>query len=109
MKRTDVVKIKIDYEGFLHEVETFPNEYRSLMALIFDRISPDDFGDCLGMGKCATCLVQIKNQHHPLTTFDRNEQTTLKKHGILEDGFRLSCQLQIDENLNNLQVEIIRP
>lgn len=107
MERSDTIKISIDYDGEIHNLETFPNEYRSLMALIFDRIAPEDFGECLGMGKCATCMIEILNKNIPLTNFDRNEQTTLRKHGISKESVRLSCQIEIDENLNHLEIKIL--
>jgi ferredoxin len=47
------ITVTICYEG---------NEYRSLMMLIYDQIYPEGFGECLGMGKCGTCLVEIVRQ-----------------------------------------------
>ncbi|MGY0039396.1 2Fe-2S iron-sulfur cluster-binding protein [Pedobacter sp. NJ-S-72] len=103
MDELKIIHVNIDYEGTLYKVETFANEYRSLMMLIFDRICPDEFGDCIGMGKCGTCLVEVLDDWELLIDFNRNEHSTLTKHGIVQDGFRLSCQLQINENINNFK------
>lgn len=89
-----------------YEIKTFPNEYRSLMMLIFDRIGPEEFGVCLGMGKCGTCLVEVI-QSHTLTNFDRNERNTLMKHGINNANMRLACQILIDEQCNGMIVKIV--
>lgn len=103
----DLIKITVTHEGSEYEISTFPNEYRSLMMLIYDRLCPDDFGECLGMGKCATCLVEVLGKNENVTAFDRNELTTLQKHGIHNPRFRLSCQLQIDENIHGLKFKIL--
>ena len=106
-RRNELIEITIIWEGEEYEIKTFPNEYRSLMMLIYDRIGPDEFGVCLGMGKCATCLVEVLNSNENLMTFDRNETATLKKHEIQDPGFRLSCQLQVDENMHGVKFRII--
>lgn len=101
-----IIILSIICEGETYQVSTFPNEYRSLMMLIYDKISPEEFGDCLGMGKCGTCLVEILGDTAKLSSFERNEQTTISKAGINEN-YRLACQILIDENLNEVVVKII--
>ena len=60
------------------------------MMLIYDKIRPEDFGECLGMGKCGTCLIEIEPDIH-LNSFNRNEETTLMKAGSDKDsGWRVS-------------------
>ena len=105
--RNGFIEITIIWEGEEYEITTFPNEYRSLMMLIYDHIGPDEFGVCLGMGKCATCLVEILNSNENLMAIDRNETATLQKHEIHHPGFRLSCQLQVDENMHGVKIRII--
>ena len=75
--------------------------------LIFDKLSPEDFGDCLGMGKCGTCLIEIEQGRH-LSTYNRNEETTLLKAGTGK-GLRLACQILIDEHIDGIAVKVIRP
>lgn len=102
--KTIIITVIIDDMNY--EIATFPNEYRNLMMLIFDRVSPDDFGECLGMGKCGTCLVEIV-QGNMLTDFDRNEKNTLSKIGLYNPNMRLSCQLLIDEYCDGMMVRIV--
>lgn len=101
------ITIDIIYEGEIYSVKTYPNEYRSLMMLIYDRLATEEFGECLGMGKCGTCVVEILESPHQLSSFDRNEATTIAKAGIKGKNVRLSCQILIDENIDGLKVEVL--
>jgi 2Fe-2S ferredoxin len=47
------------HEGEKYELQTYAYEYRNLMALLFDKIYIEDFGECKGMGRCGTCAVKI--------------------------------------------------
>ena len=101
------ISINIILDGEQHKLMTPINEYRSLMHLIIDKIYIEDFGECLGMGKCATCLVEITSYNgNKLTGFDRNEEETIRKTGVTGKSKRLSCQIGIDENLDGLELTI---
>jgi 2Fe-2S ferredoxin len=90
-------------------LETYPYEYRSLMHLIFDKIYLEDFGDCKGMGRCGTCLVEIINDRLVSDGFERNEQSTLNKSGYTQSNQRLSCQILVDKRINDLHCRILLP
>lgn len=75
--------------------------------LIYDKVYIDGFGDCVGMGKCGTCLVEIVKRKYELTDYDRNEDTTLLKSGNTGKDIRLSCQIMIDEFIDGLKVNIL--
>ena len=101
------IHISIFYEGRQHRITTYPNEYRSLMHLIYDKIFIEDFGECLGMGKCGTCLIELLNADgKQISDFDRNEKEALRKAGIQISNRRLSCQLVIDESCDGLELKI---
>ena len=106
MDNTDNILIKIVRGNEEHLFNTREHEYRSLMALIRDRICPDEFGECGGMGRCATCQVRLEGTQAP-TAMHRNEQSTLNKSGVSDPSIRLSCQLQIDAALNNGTVFVL--
>jgi len=95
------------YEGEKHELQTYEGEYRNLMVLLYDKIYIEDFGDCKGMGRCGTCAVKVEGLPAAVNTFDRNEERTLSKMGIHGGDVRLSCQILVNENLENITVEII--
>jgi 2Fe-2S ferredoxin len=94
------------YEGRKYDLESHKNEYRNLMVLLKDQICPEDFGQCGGMGRCGTCLVKVLEFTRNSEIFYRNEQGTLQKMGIIDPKIRLSCQIQVDEDLNNVFVEL---
>lgn len=102
----DIV-VRASLAGEEYQLQTFPNEYRSLMHLIYDRLVTEDFGECLGMGKCGTCLVKIVEKKQEPTSYDRNGDVNLLKAGCFDENVRLSCQLMIDEKINGLAVEIL--
>ena len=105
MNRQDQILITIISEGEEHLIETYPNEYRSLMALIKDKLYPDGFGECGGLGRCATCI--IRSQQQGIAGMDRNESTTLSKLDIDDPFVRLSCQLLIDANLHHTIIVVL--
>jgi len=82
-------------------LRTREGEYRSLMMLIYDRIYIEDFGECKGMGRCGTCVVECIDTPDDLSRRDRNENTTLRKMGISNARMRLSCQILVDRHLQN--------
>lgn len=101
------IVIHVDYDDEQHELRAYTNEYRSLMMLIYDRIFTEGFGECLGMGKCGTCLVEITGKRLEPTAYERNEDVNLRKTGLLGENVRLSCQLMIDEKMDGLAVKVL--
>ena len=106
MNNGDQIFIKIVSEGKEHLITTYRNEYRSLMMLIKDKIYPEGFGECGGMGRCATCQVKL-NDAREISDMDRNEWTTLSKQDITDPSIRLSCQLFVDESLHLSIVNVL--
>ena len=87
-------------------VHTHEGEYRNLMVLINEKIYVEDFGECKGIGRCGTCLVEIDSpQLAP--DMDRNEKSTLNKCDVQNDNLRLSCQIMVNEFLQNATVKIV--
>ncbi|MGN6508588.1 MAG: 2Fe-2S iron-sulfur cluster-binding protein [Chitinophaga sp.] len=101
-----MINIRIIAGGEEYQVSTFQNEYRSLMALIQDKLFPDSFGECGGVGRCATCQVQLENAQ-AIAGMDRNELSTLQKQGVEDESIRLSCQLLVDASLDNVTVVLV--
>jgi len=101
------INIVINYDQERYEIQTYPNEYRSLMMLIYDKIGVEGFGECLGMGKCSTCVVEIINCRQSPTGYERNEDAALLKNIWANENIRLSCQLIIDEKMDGLTVKVL--
>lgn len=93
--------------GTKREIKTRENEYRNLMMLLNDKIYFENFGECGGMGRCATCVVRVSGNDELLNSgYDRNERSTLDKMDITEKSLRLSCQILINTSLNNSTIRI---
>ena len=105
MKETEI-SFNVMYAGMSHSISTHSREYGSLMTLLKDRIYPQDFGECGGVGRCGTCLVNIENDKSPSSPIGK-EANTLDKMGINDPSVRLSCQIQVDENLDNIVITIL--
>jgi 2Fe-2S ferredoxin len=102
-----LIVIHVAYNGELHELRTYTHEYRSLMMLIYDRIFTEGFGECLGMGKCGTCLIEITAKRMEPTAYERNGDVNLKRTGRSGENIRLACQLMIDEKMDGLAVKVL--
>lgn len=106
LSKAYTIEFKGVYQGQEYYLRSYENEYRNLMVLLKDKICPDDFGQCGGMGRCGTCLVNISGMPDITEEFCRNEKNTLSKMGIKDPATRLACQVEIDENLKNVIIEL---
>ena len=77
------------------------------MALLFDELDLEEFGECKGMGRCGTCRIRILEQHPLKGSYEDNETSTLKKMENSDPDVRLSCKIQINQAVDQLYVEII--
>lgn len=105
---TSNIKIEVIYDGASYLLQTTKHAYANLMVLLFNELTDEDFGDCKGMGKCGTCLIEILEGSEHLESLDRNEQTTLSKMNINQPAIRLACQLLVDESLNGIKIKILK-
>ena len=94
-------------DGIETEIETYDGEYKNLMFLLKDQLVLDSFGECGGMGRCATCVIKIQGLTGEAIVKDRNEPVTLSKFGLTDENLRLSCQLLINQDLNDVEIELI--
>ena len=95
------------YEGQTYVLESNHNEYRNLMSLLKYKICPEDFGQCGGMGRCGTCLIKLSGVSGDSLLSYRNEHETLRKMGIVDAEVRLSCQIQVNEDLKDVIVQLL--
>ncbi|GAB3994408.1 hypothetical protein GCM10028807_32150 [Spirosoma daeguense] len=80
LPKTNTILFTLVYQQQEVHVQTYPNQYHSLMSLISDYLAIPGFGICCGMGSCGTCVVEIDDIRH------------------------LSCDLPISDELANTQV-----
>lgn len=107
MRDKETIKFTVVEYGNSSEIETHENEYRNLMVLLNDRIYPEDFGECGGQGRCATCAIRVEGGNALLTgERNRNEESTLGKNGSFDNNNRLSCQILITDLLDGSIIHI---
>lgn len=101
------VNFIVHHDGETRTISTYKNEYNSLMELLSDKLYAEGFGECGGMGRCATCMVSISQSVNALEGMERNEAATLVKMGISEPNVRLSCQIVVGEGLSGAEVTVL--
>lgn len=102
----DKIKFTVVENNVEQGLETYRGEYRNLMFLLKDKFYPEYFGECGGMGRCATCVIKVNKCSANLMNKERNEPVTLSKFGFENDPIRLSCQILITADLNGAVIEI---
>ena len=100
------ISITIINAGEEYAVKTYLHEYRNLMTLLNNNIYLENFGECGGQGRCATCMVKAVGLKGSANSMERNEAATIGKAGLADEAIRLSCQLLINEDLNGAVIEI---
>lgn len=105
--KSNDIRIDVTWNGAMHTFRVHPHEYRSLMALIYDKIYIENFGDCKGIGRCGTCHVHILSNHPHLLTREGNETTTLGKMPVTVANSRLACHIPIDHEIDGLHVAVV--
>ena len=103
----NAVKITVFENGIEESIETYIGEYHNLMELLKDKRYLDCFGECGGMGRCATCIIRIIDLKGNSQIKERNEPVTLTKFGYQEDEIRLSCQILISADLDGATIRIL--
>ncbi|MBD0725152.1 hypothetical protein B6A10_08170 [Flavobacterium sp. L1I52] len=93
--------------GIKIPISTRHGRYPNLMFLLKDELMLESFGECGGVGRCATCVVKTKEIRGNSAIKDRNEPATLSKLGFHETNIRLSCQIYITADLNGAEIEIL--
>jgi 2Fe-2S ferredoxin len=88
-------------------IATYEGEFRNLMMLINEKIYVEDFGECKGIGRCGTCLVEVESLGNAALGMERNEKSTLSKVHLKKENLRLSCQILISNALQNARIKIV--
>ena len=106
LKTKDIcIKVLIGDEEL--QCQTYTHEYRNLMMLLFDKIYLEDCGECKGMGKCCTCMIEIVESENEISSLGRNEEANIQKAGVVNSKKRLACQILVNDELRNATIKII--
>ena len=98
-------KIKVtDREGKLHELEA---DFGSTIMEIIRDAGLDIEAACGGCCACATCHVYITNDKiNALDPIDDDEESMLDQAFDVKDVSRLSCQINLTEDLDGIELEL---
>lgn len=102
------IEIKItDREGIEHEVLAPTDMAMNLMEVIrsYELAPEGTVGICGGMAMCASCQCYILSEN-TLPEMGDDEGAMLSEAFNVQSNSRLSCQLQITQELEGLKVEI---
>ena len=99
------MKIKvIDRDGNRHELEGDSNS--TLMEILRDA-SLDIEAACSGCCACATCHVYINDQWlEKISPKDDDEESMLDQAFDVRNSSRLSCQINLSEDLDGIELEL---
>jgi len=89
------------------KIATYEGEFRNLMVLINEKIFVEDFGECKGIGRCGTCLIEVEGLDEAASLLERNEKSTLDKCAVKKPNLRLSCQVMINAALKNTTIKVV--
>ena len=98
-------KIKVtDREGKLHELEADAGS--TIMEIIRDA-GLDIEAACGGCCACATCHVYVTNDKiNELDPIDDDEESMLDQAFFVRINSRLSCQINLSDELDGLELEL---
>ena len=107
MSENDINIFITDRKGAIHDVIAPTDMSLNLMELIkIHEIENDaSIGVCGGMAMCASCQCYIESGHDLLPKSD-DEEAMLSEAFYLKKNSRLSCQITISTNLDNLRIKI---
>ncbi len=99
------MKIKVtDRDGIKHELEGDTSS--TLMEVIRDA-GLDIEAACGGCCACATCHVYIDEKwSSKINTIDDDEESMLDQAFNVKDVSRLSCQINLTEDLDGIELEL---
>ena len=97
----------IDREGTEHKFSVPTDMNLNLMEIIkmYELAQEGTLGICGGMAMCASCQCYILNNPE-IPEMQYDEDAMLSEAFHVQENSRLSCQIPITQQLNNLEVEI---
>ncbi len=93
----------IEHDGSEHTIQAKPGN--SLMQAAVSNGVPGIDADCGGSCSCATCHVYVQEKWlEKVGTINPTEEAMLSLSTDRQDNSRLSCQIQVSEELDGLVV-----
>ncbi|MCO5232053.1 MAG: 2Fe-2S iron-sulfur cluster-binding protein [Chitinophagales bacterium] len=93
-------------DGTVNEVEIPLGISLNLMEVLKAEGYPIE-GICGGMALCGTCTAEVlNNEEVNLREADNTELAVLDDLHCKTDSCRLTCQLQVNENMHHLKIKV---
>ncbi len=105
-KELPTIQFTVFENGQQHCIKVKHGSYPNLMFLLKEELGLDSFGECGGVDRCATCVVQTNGIRGASALKERNEPVTLVKMGYEEETIRLSCQLYVTDDLEGAEITL---
>ena len=104
---SDIKIIITDRNGSKHNVDAPTDMAMNIMELIrmHELAEVGTIGICGGMAMCASCQCYILSNHN-IPPMGEEEEAMLSETFNSKENSRLGCQIIINKNLNNLEIEI---
>ena len=102
---TDITIHVTDREGEEHSIQAPTDMNMNVM----EALKANDFpiqAVCGGMAMCATCQCYIESDHELPEMTDEEDGMLEEVYFIREDNSRLTCQLPVTEDLDQLKLTI---
>ena len=64
---------------------------------------------CGGMALCASCLIEVVVGQLDLYEVSLDDEAMLDSLPEFEDGYRLSCQIDVNQRLDGLKIRYLSP
>jgi len=101
----DIIQITLtDRSGEEHLLEA-PTDMNLNLMEVFKSYELPVEGTCGGMALCASCHCYVTSDHS-LTEASDDEEDMLDQAFFVEDNSRLSCQIKITKELDQLKVKL---
>lgn len=106
MENDITVKIT-DREGIVHEVTAPTDMAMNLMEVIkmYELAPEGTIGICGGMAMCASCQCYVESAIE-LPEMQDEEEAMLSEAFYVKENSRLSCQIPITADLENLKIKL---
>tara|TARA_B100000085_G_scaffold284219_1_gene316753 strand:- start:1378 stop:1704 length:327 start_codon:yes stop_codon:yes gene_type:complete len=104
---SDINLVIKDREGKTHNIVAPTDMAMNIMEIIrsYELAPEGTIGICGGIAMCASCQCYIQSNHH-LPEIEDDEEAMLSEAFHVKDNSRLSCQITITDELDNLAIEI---
>jgi 2Fe-2S ferredoxin len=106
-KEIKTITFTVIENGTQTPIVTRHGSYPNLMYLLKEELQLESFGECGGVGRCATCIVKTTGINGNSALKERNEPATLSKLGFEDAAIRLSCQIYITADLNGAEINLL--